>query len=395
MKENKLKENIQKNIKEKIAISNLRKDIYMQKRKNRKIIYGVLASCAVFTLCLGILISKVPLKLENDVMRQAKLEELKKEKDTLKAEIYINKADDLKGDYFIDAEARKMDAKVVPENLQFTIEAVTPSDFEENFEANGIYVKGNNAKKYDVLQHYELYYGNKEKTRTITLSLGFGENKPARDYYFLNVEKISKIGDVELKITQYESSYLVIFSYKNVNYDIETNGITQEELVEFLTSLISNSKSYERITVKDEDINVKEPVENSSTNYPDYYAGRYVDNQGNNVILLKADTKENRQKICTLFGIAESKTKFETAKYSYEYLTELQDKIGTKMVNKEWTFVTSSSIMENKNWIEVQVTTNKESELKKIRELDTIGGAISIRYSKDGIAKKDMLREKD
>lgn len=370
----------------------------MKNRKNKKIVYGVLASCAMLVLGIGIITTQVPFGENGETLLQAKVEKenLSKEKETLKTKININKLDEKAlVDYAIDAQTRKIDATECMVDLRFAIEAKLPDDFEENSSVVGIYVKGENPKKYDVLQNYEFRYKNKSATRSITLGLGFKDRKPIRDYYFADVKKISKIGDVELKITQYEDSYLAIFSYKDINYDIETKGITQDELVEFLTSLINNSKSYEQITAKDEDINVKEPVENSSTNYPTYYAGRYVDEQGNNVVLLKVDTKENRQKICTLLGITESKTKFETAKYSYEYLTELQDKIGTKMIEKEFPFVTSSSIIEDKNWIEIQVTTNKESELKKIRELDTIGGAISIRYSKDGIAKKDMLKEKD
>ena len=398
MEMDKLKQNIQKNVREDIAISKWKEEMQMKNRKNKKIVYGVLASCAMLVLCIGIITTQVPFGKKGETLLQAKVEKenLSKEKETLKTKININKLDEKAlVDYVIDAQTRKIDATECMVDLRFAIEAKLPDDFEENFSVVGIHVKGKDSKKYDVLQNYEFCYKNKSETRTITLGLGFKDRKPIRDYYFADVKKISKIGDVELKITQYEDSYLAIFSYKDMNYDIETKGITQDELVEFLTSLISNSRSYEQITAKDEDINVKEPVENSSTNYPDYYAGRYVDEQGNNVVLLKVDTKENRQKICILLGITESKTKFEVAKYSYEYLTELQDKIGTKMIEKEFPFVTSSSIMEDKNWIEVQVTTNKESELKKIRELDTIGGAISIRYSKDGIAKKDILKEKD
>lgn len=398
MEMDKLKQNIQKNVRENIAISKWKEEIQMKNKKNKKIVYGVLASCAMFMLGIGMIAIQVPFGENGETLIQAKIgkEDLSTEKEVLKTQININKLDEKAlVDYAIDAQTRKVDAKECMVDLRFAIEAKLPDDFEENFSVVGIHVKGENPKKYDVLQNYEFRYKNKSETRTITLGLGFKDRKPIRDYYFADVKKISKIGDVELKITQYKDSYLAIFSYKDINYDIETRGITQEELVEFLTSLISNSKSYEQIAAKDADINAKEPVENSSTNYPDYYAGRYVDNQGNNVVLLKADTKENRQKICTLLGITESKTKFETAKYSYEYLTELQDKISTKMTKKELPFVTSCSIMEDKNWIEVQVTKNKESELKKVRELDTIGGAISIRYDKEGIAEKNILREKD
>lgn len=396
MEKDKLKQNIQKNVQEQIAISNWKEEMHMNKEKNRKMIYGVLASCAMFALCMGIVITKVPLGKNENTLLQAKVEkeDLSKDKAMLKTEIYINKGK-MQKDYAIDAEVRKMDAQVVNMDLRFAIEATLPSDFEENYSVSGIYVKGENSKEYDVLQNYEFYYKNKEETRTITLGVGFKDRKPVRDYYFLDVEKISKIGAVELKITQYGDSYLVIFSHKDVNYDIETNGITQEELEKFLTSLIRNSKSYEQMVAKDEDTNVKEPTKNSAEAYPSYYAGKYIDNQGNNVVLLKEDTKENRKAICNLLGITESETKFEGAKYSYEYLTELQKKISQKMTKKELPFAVSSSIMEDKNWIEVQVTTNKESELEKIKDLDTIGGAISIRYSKEGKAKTDMLKEKE
>ena len=398
MKENELKQRIQKSVKENIAISNWKEEIHMNKEKNRKLVCGVLASCAMFALAIGIITTKQPFSQNGGNVLQAKVEkeDLSKQKDTLETKININKLDEKAlVDYAIDAQTRKIDAKEYMEDLKFAIEAKLPDDFEENFSAVGIYIKGENSKKYDVLQNYEIRYKNKSETRTIILGIGFKDRKPIRDYYFADVKKISKIGEVELKITQYEDSYLATFSYKDMNYDIETRGITQDELVEFLTSLISNSKSYEQIIVKDEDINVNEPIENSSTNYPNYYAGRYVDKQGKNVVLLKVDTKENRQEICSLLGITENKTKFEIAKYSYEYLTELQDKISIKMMKKELPFVTSSSIMDDKNWIEVEVTTSEESELKKIRELDSIGGAISIRYNKDGMAKKDILKEKD
>lgn len=390
MNQNKLK----KKIKEEIAISNWKEEMHMDKRKNTKIVYGVLASCAMFALCMGIVITKVPLGTNENTLLQAKLEELKGEKETLKTEIYINKGK-AQADVALDCQSRKMDAQAVEADLRFAIEATVPSDFEPNYSVVGIYTKGEKSKQYDELQHYEFYYKNKKETRTITLALGFKDKKPMRDYYFANVEKKSKIGEVELEITQYEDSYLVIFSYKGINYDIETNGITQEELIEFLTSLISNSKSYEQMTAKEQATNEKEPVYLSDKTYPEYYAGKYIDNQGNNVVLLKNNTEKNRKEICKLLGITESKTKFEVAKYSYEYLTQLQEKISQKMTNKELPFAISSAIMEDKNWIEVQVTTKKEEEIKKIKELDTIGGAINIQYSKDAAAKTDMVVEKD
>ena len=71
------------------------------------------------------------------------------------------------------------------------------------------------------------------------ITIAFSEiDKPLRDYYIDNQELKSKIGDVELEISQYKNMYIVTFSYNNLNFDIETNGITEDELVELLVSII-------------------------------------------------------------------------------------------------------------------------------------------------------------
>ena len=60
--------------------------------------------------------------------------------------------------------------------------------------------------------------------------------------------------------------------------------------------------------------------------------------------------------ICNYLGITESKTKFIKAKYSYNYLTELQAKISRAMSNKELPFATSSALMDTTNNIVVTVS---------------------------------------
>ena len=58
MKENELKQRIQKSVKENIAISNWKEEIHMNKEKNRKLVCGVLASCAMLVLAIGIITTK-------------------------------------------------------------------------------------------------------------------------------------------------------------------------------------------------------------------------------------------------------------------------------------------------------------------------------------------------
>ena len=110
--------------------------------------------------------------------------------------------------------------------------------------------------------------------------------------------------------------------------------------------------------------------------------------------MLCEDNETNRKLICAFLGITESKTKFAKAKYSYNYLTELQSKISKAMSNKEFPFVTSSALVDTTNNIIVRVTTNNEKDWNKIKELDSIGGAIEIKYSENSANTEDLKIEK-
>ena len=44
--------------------------------------------------------------------------------------------------------------------------------------------------------------------------------------------------DVDVIISQYEKMYVATFKCKEIYFDIETNGITEEELVNLLESII-------------------------------------------------------------------------------------------------------------------------------------------------------------
>ena len=103
----------------------------------------------------------------------------------------------------------------------------------------GIYTRNSIEEPvYDVLHDYVFDYHTEDNiTRNITIA--FSEiDEPLRDYYIDNHELKSKIGDVEMEISQYENMYIVTFSYNNLNFDIEANGITEDELVELLVSII-------------------------------------------------------------------------------------------------------------------------------------------------------------
>ncbi|MBO5332746.1 MAG: hypothetical protein J6B37_01365 [Clostridia bacterium] len=122
----------------------------------------------------------------------------------------------------------------------------------------------------------------------------------------------------------------------------------------------------------------------------EFFCGSYTDSNGKFVIVLTENTQENRIAICKELGRSESNTTFVTGTYTLAYLTELQTKISNAMTNKEFPFVTSSVVDEIGNRIKVRVTTDNQTDLEKVRSLDSIGGAIVIEKSA-GISTEDLL----
>lgn len=251
MKNNNLKNRIQKNVKEKIAISTIREEICMNKRKNKKVIYTVLSSCAVFAICIGITINKLP-------------------------------------------------------------------------NNNNEYLSGN------------------EYPKTESLHSGIEDLEQDKEE---NIENDNTVGKTEKPVEEQDS------------------GVNE------MPNEIFNSK------------------------YPECYGGKYIDNNGNNVVLLCEDNEVNRKEICKWLGITENKTIFKEAKYSYNYLEQLQTKISNAMSNKELPFVTSSALRDYTNNIIVTVISNNEKDIEKIKKLDTIGGAIEIKFSENN-ATHELLVEK-
>ncbi len=390
MENNDFKSRVSKNVKEKIAISNIRKEFDMNKTKVEKIKYVSISICAVFILGFGIMIGMNELKNNqgnNNSYKIADLENNKQaEKENINIVLNINKIEhfaQLKFDARLK-EIKNIDMK----NFDILSNINIPNDLN-NKSYNEIYVKGDNTGKYDRLYNYEFSYSSsKDNERNIRVAFS-DTNKPLRDYYLDEEGKISKINDIELKIYQYEDSYMVIFEFKNYKFDIETNSITKDELLNLLESILLYNERCNK-EIEDKDHNVKEQTK-EITSYKDYYAGRYIDNNGNNVVLLCKDNKSNRKEICKILGVTESKTIFKTAKYSYNYLIELQNKISDKMRDKELSFVVSSEVAEDINKIRIVVTTNNEEDINKLKKLDTLGGAILIKYNSESTANKDVL----
>lgn len=371
--------------------------------KKVKMKYVLAPACAVLIAVVGLIGVNQLKNPHSDIVigKVDGMKDLRAEKESLKVELNINRIKNMAQTQLdADIKLKKIDGKTeditrLSSEFKFIDTIKIPNGLKLT-NAYYIYTRSNQEiKEYNLLHDYVFDYEEEGQAKDITLAFS-KVGKPLRDYYIDSQDKKSIIGDVELVISQYKEMYIVRFSNQDIHFDIETNGITETELVDLLQSIISGMKNTNNIPVEDKDIGTKEPIsENTGTNYPEYYAGRYVDKNGNNVVLLCENTKSNQKAICKFLGITESKTTFKTAKYSYQYLTDLQAKISKAMMNKELPFVTTSSVMEDTNRIKVTVKSRNESDIKKLKDLDTLGGAIEIVYNEDSITKEDLLLNKE
>ena len=133
-----------------------------------------------------------------------------------------------------DSEDVKEESIVNKFNLQ-NLKVPERYTFESSY---ALYIRENKeTHNYNILHDYVLNY---ESAEGYHINISISEiGLPIRDYRFDSTnDKKSRINDTDLLISKYSSSYLVIYKKDNINYDIETSGITEEELITLLKSII-------------------------------------------------------------------------------------------------------------------------------------------------------------
>lgn len=115
--------------------------------------------------------------------------------------------------------------------------AKIPEDLTE-FDNYGIYTRKDKNSEYNILNCYVRNYSNENRNVRIASS---NTNKPIRDYIFDEEgSKITNINGVYLKIFKYNTLYFTEFSYHGLNYDIETNNISEQEFADLIVSIINS-----------------------------------------------------------------------------------------------------------------------------------------------------------
>ena len=212
----------------------------MKTNQSKKIIYWITSGvAAVLVLAFGIFISTNTM-FDNSSTKEP-LQIASKKDETSQVELHINKYEQ---DTDIDVESMKLDGQIkqiteLNDKFRFIDNVKIPSSYKLTDKYMIYTRKDTTAKNYDILHDYVFTY---RKNETDTIIISFSEiGKPLRDYYLSEDAEISKIEDTECKIYQYtDNIYMATFKINDIYFDIETNGITEGELVELLQSIIKN-----------------------------------------------------------------------------------------------------------------------------------------------------------
>ena len=197
-----------------------------------KLSYVLASSLVAIALLVGIVAYNVPKSNNENVMPPTVQGIL---------ELNINKAE-YQSMMTLDADIKEANTELNSEfekDFSFVKKDINAPKDLRDYGVNKVVMtrKDFSDKDYSIAHDYIWDYSNEAENRTIRIAFS-KIGKPLRDYYLSSEEKISKIENTDVIITQYEKLYLAEFKLNDVYFDIETVGITQKELVDLLVSLI-------------------------------------------------------------------------------------------------------------------------------------------------------------
>lgn len=228
--------NIKKMFEREFDIEIMKQKILEEERKEKMNLKNIFKWSAI-PICLVAIICGVLIFNNNKELKPNIYKPNIESKDNVN--MYINDVSEMiHGALKIDADVKIINNISIP-YFEEIGNIVVPKDFDNNHNAYAIYVKPDrNSDEYTTLQSYVFNYSNTKSDRHIRVSFS-KENKPIRDYHFSEEgSKISRINNIELKLFKYNESYFTEFNYKGINFDIETNSITEQELTDLLLSII-------------------------------------------------------------------------------------------------------------------------------------------------------------
>lgn len=232
MENNILKEKVRKNVKEKIAVANIREELSMS-NKNKKSIYWIASVCAVCVIVFGVVIGTNDFNNKQNINNLYVAENL--EEENFAKDLKINKIENM-AMRKLDAEMKNIELESLSEKFKFIDDINVPAEYKLESAYNLFTKKDASVIEYNLLHDYVLSYVKDDEN---TIEIAFSEvATPLRDYFINSQNETSKIGDVEVVISQFEEMYLATFNVNGIYFDIETEGITESQLVDLLNSII-------------------------------------------------------------------------------------------------------------------------------------------------------------
>lgn len=227
MENNILKEKVRKNVKEKIAVANIREELSMS-NKNKKSIYWIASVCAVCVIVFGAVIGISDFNNKQNINNLYVAENFAKD-------LKINKIENMAMKK-LDAEMKNIELESLSEKFKFIDDINVPAEYKLESAYNIFTKKDASVIEYNLLHDYVLSYVKDDEN---TIEIAFSEvDTPLRDYFINSQNETSKIGEVEVVISQFEEMYLATFNVNGIYFDIETKGITESQLVDLLNSII-------------------------------------------------------------------------------------------------------------------------------------------------------------
>ena len=113
-----------------------------------------------------------------------------------------------------------------------------PNDFDNKEDYRAVYIKDSKSSKEDyILNNYEFHYKNTKNEREIVASFS-KDFIPISNYNFGVNSKLSLVNGIDVLLYKYEKTYIAKFEYMKYNFLIEGNNITQDEFMNFVSSII-------------------------------------------------------------------------------------------------------------------------------------------------------------
>lgn len=139
----------------------------------------------------------------------------------------------------LDVKVVEKGDEILRDDFAFLTNITLPEDLTE-LQYYEVYApKDSEDTEYSVLHDYQLRYRNEDAGRwaKITFSPEFSplmDTFPAED----NIQR-SYIGSTELMILSNGEVYRALFEYRDISFDVESRGLTEEEFILLLQSLIT------------------------------------------------------------------------------------------------------------------------------------------------------------